>query len=435
MSFAALKFEDLHRSLLDPALTAMTFLNEVAGRYPDAVSFAAGRPAEEGFDIADVGRYVERFRRYLRAELGLGEEAARRVLLQYGRTKGVIHELIARHLQVDEHIMVDAESLVVTVGCQEAMFLVLRALQSAPEDILLVVSPAYVGITGAAALVDLPLRPVSSGTSGIDFDDLRRQVVGARAEGLRPRALYVVPDFANPTGLTLDLATRRGLLDVADEVDLLLIEDNAYGMFAGSVEPLPTLKAMDEQRRVVYLGSFAKTVLPGARIGYAVADQRVRHGDRELLLADVLATVKSVVSVNTSPIAQAVIAGKLLENDFSLRRANAGQAAFYLNNMRLLCDGLNRRLGADAGPGPRIRWNVPAGGFFLVVTVPFEVTDQLLEQSAARYGVLWTPMRHFHVGAGGEHQMRLSCSSLSPEDIDVGLDRLTAFINDQCGRS
>ena len=426
-----LGFEDLHGSVFDPALTAMTFLNEVAGRYPDAVSFAAGRPTEQGFDVAHIGRYVERFHRYLRTERGLDEEAARRVLLQYGRTKGVIHELIVRHLWSDEQILADAESVVVTVGCQEAMFLVLRALRSAPEDILMVVSPAYVGITGAAAVLDMPIRPVGGGRSGVDFDDLHRQVARARAEGLRPRALYVVPDFANPTGLTMDVATRRRLLDVADEADFLLIEDNPYGVFAGSGQSLPTLKALDERRRVVYLGSFAKTALPGARVGYAVADQRVSFGDREVLLADVLATVKSVVSVNTSPIAQAVVAGKLLESDFSLRRANAPQTAFYQNNMRLLCRGLDRRLGGSVGLEPRIRWNVPAGGFFVVVTVPFEVTDQLLEHSADRYGVLWTPMRHFYVGAGGDHEMRLSCSALAPADIEEGLDRLTALINDQ----
>lgn len=424
---------DLHGSVLDPALTAMTFLNEVAGRYPEAVSFAAGRPMEEGFDVADIGRHVERFHHYLRTERGMDEEAARRILLQYGRTKGVIHELIARHLSADEQIVVDAESIVVTVGCQEAMFLVLRALRSAPGDILLAVSPTYVGITGAAALLDLPIRPVKSGTCGVDLDDLRRQVVRARADGLRPRALYVVPDFANPTGLTLDLATRHRLLDLADELDLLLIEDNPYGMFGCGAGTLPTLKALDQRRRVVYLGSFAKTALPGARIGYAVADQKVRFGEGESLLADVLGTLKSVVSVNTSPIAQAVVAGKLLENDFSLRRANARQTAFYQNNMRTLCRGLEQRLGGSARPGRRVRWNVPAGGFFVVLTVPFEVTDRLLEHSADRYGVLWTPMRHFYLDGGGEHQMRLSCSSLSPEQIEVGLDRLTAFIDDQRG--
>ncbi|WP_433121179.1 aminotransferase class I/II-fold pyridoxal phosphate-dependent enzyme [Micromonospora sp. CA-246542] len=426
---------DLHPALGDPALTSMNFLNEVSERYPEAVSLAAGRPYEEFLDVAAVHRHLDTFHRHLVDERGHSPEQARRLLMQYGRTKGIVHHLVARNLALDEGITVDPEAVVVTVGCQEAMFLVLRALRTGPTDVLLAVAPTYVGLTGAARLVDLPVWPVAGGPSGVDLADLRAQARKAREAGLRPRACYVMPDFANPSGVSIDVADRQRLLALAAEEDLLLLEDNPYGLFAVADGPRPpTLKALDTDRRVVYLGSFAKTVLPGARVGYVVADQRVADRDGRVgPFADQLAMIKSMVTVNTSPLAQAVIGGRLLEHGCSLVPANTRERAAYARNLRHLVAGLARRF-ADR---PEVRWTVPAGGFFVVVTVPFVVDDALLDISGRDYGVLWTPMAHFYDDTAPVRALRLSVSAVTPEQIDVGLDRLAALVTDELlrGRS
>ncbi|ADB35054.1 putative transcriptional regulator, GntR family [Kribbella flavida DSM 17836] len=425
---ADLDVTDLHGALTHRALNSMNFLNEVAQHYPDAISLAAGRPAEQFYAIEDLHAYLDTFCRYLCDELGYDEAEVRRTLFQYGRTKGIVHRLVARNLLADEGVTVDPDALVITVGCQEAMVLALRALRADDRDVLLAVAPAYVGITGAARLLDLPVLSVAGGNDGVDLDDLAAVVKAARADGLRPRACYVMPDFANPSGLSLDLETRERLLQVAAEQDLLLLEDNPYGLFpAGGAERLPTLKALDTERRVIYLGSFAKTALPGARVGYVVADQVVGHPDGTTsLLADELSKIKSMVTVNTSAVAQAMIGGKLLQNDCSLVTANRRERATYAANLRALTDGLAARF-----PAGEITWNVPSGGFFLVVTVPFPVDDTLLARSAQEYGVLWTPMSHFYDGDEPIHALRLSCSSVTPEEIEPALDRLTALIRDQ----
>ncbi|MFI7575839.1 PLP-dependent aminotransferase family protein [Micromonospora sp. NPDC049497] len=423
---------DLHPAVDDPALNSMNFLNEVAQHYPDAVSLAAGRPYEEFFDVDALHRHLDRFRRHLADDLGQSPAQVHRTLFQYGRTKGIVHHLVARNLAVDEGITVDEEAVVVTVGCQEAMFLVLRALRSSPRDVLLAVAPTYVGLTGAARLLDLPVWPVAGGPTGVDLADLRAQVRAARAGGLRPRACYLMPDFANPSGASISVADRRRLLDLAAEEDLLLVEDNPYGLFpAGDGDRPPTLKALDTARRVVYLGSFAKTVLPGARVGYVVADQRVAGSDGSVgLLADQLAKIKSMVTVNTSALAQAVVGGALLEHGCSLVAATVRERAAYARNLRHLVAGLARRFG---DPSP-VRWNVPAGGFFVVVTVPFAVDDALLHRSAREYGVLWTPMAHFYDDGAPVDALRLSISAVTPEQIDVGLDRLAALVTDELAR-
>ncbi|MGW5561196.1 aminotransferase-like domain-containing protein [Micromonospora sp. NPDC003944] len=427
---------DLHPALGDPALTSMNFLNEVSERYPAAVSLAAGRPYEEFFDLAAVHRHLDTFHRHLVDDLGHSPEQARRLLLQYGRTKGIVHHLIARNLAVDEGITVDPQDVVVTVGCQEAMFLVLRALRAGPTDVLLAVAPTYVGLTGAARLVDLPVWPVAGGPSGVDLADLADQLRRARSAGLRPRACYLMPDFANPSGVSIDTAHRRRLLDLATQEDLLLLEDNPYGLFHSEDGPRPpTLKALDTGRRVVYFGSFAKTVLPGARVGYVVADQRVAlPGRRVGPLADQLAMIKSMVTVNTSPIAQAVIGGRLLEHGCSLVAANTRERSAYTGNLRHLVAGLARRFPPGEDGAAAVRWTVPAGGFFVVVTVPFPVDDALLDRSARDHGVLWTPMAHFYDDSQPVHALRLSVSAVTPEQIDVGLDRLAALITDEVAR-
>ncbi|QKW22914.1 PLP-dependent aminotransferase family protein [Kitasatospora sp. NA04385] len=425
-----LDLADLHGSLSDPLLDAMTFLNEVTGRYPDAVSFAPGRPYEEFFDPADIPKHLETYLHHLRAERGLTEAQVRQEVFQYGRTKGLIAPLIARALAADEGIDTDPEALVVTVGAQEGMLLVLRALCAGPDDVLLVSAPCYVGVTGAARLLDLTVHPVPEAgpDGGLDPEALAAAVRDLRAAGKRPRACYVVPDFANPSGASMAEPARRRLLEVAEESGVLLIEDNPYGFFGRTAAARPTLKALDGDRgNVVYLGSFAKTCFPGARVGYVVADQRVAGGAGTGLLADELAKLKSMTTVNTSALSQAVIGGMLLDGGLRLRDANEPARGFYARNMDTLLAALETAF--QGVPG--VSWNRPDGGFFAVVTVPFRADARALDACARAHGVLWTPMDGFHPGGGGERQLRLSCSYLTPEQITDGVRRLAAFVRER----
>ncbi|MFH9401058.1 PLP-dependent aminotransferase family protein [Streptomyces sp. NPDC017638] len=425
----ALALQDLHASLTDPVLDAMNFLNEVVARFPDALSFAPGRPAEGTFETDDLARHLRSYTDHLEHTLGWPKDRVRTHLFQYGRTNGLIHELIARTLANDEHIHVAPEAIVVTTGCQEAMLLTLRALFAGPEDTLLVSSPCYVGVTGAARLLDIRTHPVPEGADGPDPDAFRDAARKVRAAGGRPRALYVVPDFANPSGTSMTVAARERLLRVAAEEDLLILEDDPYGFFVRAGSARPTLKSMDRARRVLHLGSFAKTALPGARVGYVVADQEViGPGGRRSLLADELSKIKSMTTVNTSAVGQAVIGGLLIECGCRLREANAEAIASYGANLATLLGELERHFPEERRRELGVRWNEPAGGFFLVVDVPFVADTKALEHSARAFGVLWTPMSDFYADGGGDHRLRLSCSSLTPEEIVEGTRRLALFI-------
>jgi (S)-3,5-dihydroxyphenylglycine transaminase len=418
---------DLHISVSDPVATSMNFLNEVAGRYPDAISLAAGRPYDGFYSVEDVGRYLRTYVDHLR-DSGLAEERVRGLLLQYGRTNGQLGALISRMLEIDQDIAVPAESVMVTVGCQEAMIIVLRALCAGPDDVVLAVEPCYVGLTGAARILGVEVVSVPEGPDGLDPEIVAVVARQVRAAGKRPRALYLVPNFSNPSGVSMPVGTRHRLLDVAGELDLLLLEDDPYGLFGLDDEPRPALKSLDTEGRVIYLGSFAKSCFPGARVGFLVADQSVVDEEgRRTLLADEMSAIKSMLTVNTSPISQAVIGGVLVESGCSLRAGNRDKLAFYRSNLRTMLAALEEHFPQPERGELGVRWNVPSGGFFAVVDVPFAADEKLLEVSAERFGVLWTPMSFFYQD-GGDRAVRLSCSYLEPERIAEGVRRLSQLV-------
>ncbi|MFF6946931.1 aminotransferase-like domain-containing protein, partial [Streptomyces lavendulae] len=315
-----------------------------------------------------------------------------------------------------------------TVGFQEALFTTLRALFATEDDVLLVPEPCYTGVTGAAAVLGIRVVPVPEGPRGLDADDVARAAQAVRSAGGRPRACYVVPDFANPSGHRLTLTDRHRLLAVAHRHDLLLLEDNPYGFFTRDGRRRPTLRSLDARGHVVYLGSFAKSCFPGARVGYVVAGQPVHDAatGTSTPLAAELARVKSMITVNTPAVSQAVIGGMLLEHGCRLATANDRAARFYGHNMDLLLDGLATALPRAADQG--VRWNDPDGGFFVRLEVPFIADRELLEISAERFGVIWTPMSSFHTGAGGRDALRLSISYLDPDQVREGVRRLARLI-------
>jgi (S)-3,5-dihydroxyphenylglycine transaminase len=423
----SLRKEDLHASLSDPVLDTMNFLNEITFRYPNAISFAPGRPYDGFFDTEQIFTHMRRYLGHL-AENGSSPQQIRAAMFQYGPTAGQIRELISSSLRQDENIDVPAESIVLTVGCQEAMLLVLRALVASPQDVFLVSSPCYVGITGAAALLDIAVVAVEEREDGFRCADLDLALNAERARGRRPRAFYVVPDHSNPAGTTMPVETRGELLDLAARHDILIVEDSPYRMVSPGPH-LPTLKALDRQHRVIHLGSFSKTAFPGARVGFAVADQTVTSAAGQAgLLADELAKIKSMVTVNTPALSQAVIAGMLLACDGRISELNTQQAAYYAHAMRSTLRQLDLCFPASKRGALGVRWNEPYGGFFLTVRVPFRADNAALARSAENFGVIWTPMSYFYPEGGGDYSLRLSVSYLSEEDITHGITRLANFI-------
>lgn len=408
----------------EPLLDVMNFLNEVISEFPDAISLAPGRPFDVPFDVGAHVAAATRFVDEMARRTGRSTEAVWCDLGTYGRTNGVIADLIAAHLACDEHIDVDPSAIIVTVGAQEAMAIVLAGLFDARQDILLVSDPAYIGITGLARLFGITVVPVPSGDDGLDPEAVEQAIVRASREG-RVRALYDVPDFNNPLGTSVPLDDRRRVIDVCHRHGVLLIEDNPYGMFAYDHDRLPTLKSLDRDATVLYIGSFAKTLSAGLRLGYLVADQRVDAAGQTLATA--LSRVKSLLTVNTPPLLQAIVGGVLLETGGSLLPVVEPKRARYRQQRDAMVQSLER---ACADLRGSVRWNVPAGGFFLTVTLPFEFGVAELRHCAAAYRVIVSPMQFFCLGPSRRNQIRLSFSYATPDQIGLAIERLAAFVRD-----
>lgn len=401
-------------------------------RHPEAISFAPGAPNPTFFDDLDVSKAIERYLDYLMQKKGLTLAQSRRQIYQYGPSQGQINELVAQSLSLDHGIKVSPEEIVITVGCQEAVLLAVRALCATPNDILAIINPRFVGIAGAAQVLDVETAAVAESDDAVDLKGLQIICDTARRDGKRVRALYVAPDFSNPSGMVLDLNARQALLKVAQDEDLLVLEDNAYGFTADPAIVLPTLKALDKNSRVIYLGTFSKICLPGVRVGFVVADQAVKDdagGIRSL--AQELASLKNMITLNTSPVAQAIVGGLLLEHGCSLTSVGREKSALYQQNLKFLLDALERHVGSSNKSRSRITWNTPRGGFYVTVNLPLKADNKLLEISASQYGVLWTPMSNFYVGHAGDNQIRLSCSYLTPDNIQEGVRRLVRFLEDE----
>ena len=426
---ARIERSSLHASLRDPVLRAMSFLNEAIDRFPDAISFAPGAPFPGFFDTLDVHAYMARYVRYLQEYRNLSLPQVRRQMFEYGPSCGQICGLVAEYLKLDYGIDVLSEAIVVTVGCQEGMLLVLRALRASTSDILAVINPCYVGLIGAARLVEFEIWPVEEHESGINVEEIARMCCNARAQNKQIRALYVAPDFANPSGYLMDLPTRNALLELAEREDFILIEDSTYGFTSPDESSLPSLKRLDQRNRVIFLGTFSKVCLPGARVGFVVADQIVSDDTGKSILATELASLKSMTTVNTSPISQAIIGGMLLEFNGSLKKFAREKANIYKRNLNLLLDFLDSRIESRKG----VVWSRPGGGFFVRMRLPVVVDESMVELSARKFGVLWTPMAHFMLSGGSKCcELRLSCSYLAPEEIDEGTRRLAEFVRFVC---
>src|SRR5690606_22302053 len=174
----------------------------------------------------------------------------------------------------------------------------------------------------------------------------------------------------------------------------------------------------------------------GARLGFAVADQPVTDtAGRTGLLADELAKIKSMVTVNTSPLSQAAVAGMLLAGGGQAAGLNDRTSAFYQEAMQSTLRHLELRFPPAARDALRVRWNAPSGGFFLTVRVPFRADNDALARSAQDFGVIWTPMSYFHPRGGGDFSIRLSTSYLTPDDISEGIERLGDFIEHEAQRA
>jgi len=405
----------------------MAFLNEIQLKYPDAISLASGRPDESYFEIKD---FPENFNRYVEALVQSTNSDRDKVLKglgQYNRAKGIANDLLSLYFLKDEKINVLPEDIIITVGTQEALALSVMTLCDRKNDVILVEDPSYIGITHFSLISGHQIEAIAMEEDGVSMEGIEEKVVDLAQDGKKVRIVYVIPDFQNPTGAYMSLKKRRRLLELADKYDFFILEDNAYSDFRYHEEEFLPIKALDENKRVVYIRSFSKTLYPSLRIAAMIADSAVAIPHGEASLSDLIARTKGYLTVNTPSINQAILGGILIKNDCSLYSANQSKVKSMKEKRDLLLFYLNRSLRDQEGWGEDITWNVPQGGFFMTIRVPFEVDRKEVIGCAEKYKVIFTPMAFFYLKDGGNNEIRIAFSNLSAGQLRDAIGRLISY--------
>ena len=385
------------RQLTESAIRRM---GTVVARAGDMVSFAPGYPDASSFPWEEL--------REISAGLLDGHDAG---TLQYGPTRGY-KPLLESALRVLECRAVHAtlEQLIVTSGSQQGIDLIARVLVS-PGDVVLVELPTFTGAIAAFKNVQAELVGVKLEADGISLGHLDEVWQRATQAGKSVKLLYLVPNFQNPTGSLLSLAKRPRVLEWAERRDVLIVEDDPYGLLyfedvatEGETRPIC---ADDRSGRVLYLSTVSKMLAPGFRVGWMKAPE---------VLIERFDTAKQSTDLTSGILDQHIV-------HEALRRGVADRLAprlrdLYRHKRDVMVQSIRARLGS------RLTWPTPKGGFFLWATLPDGCTDYELLERALQHGVIFVVGSAFHVDGTGHDTIRLSFSAPPPERIEEGARRL-----------
>jgi 2-aminoadipate transaminase len=408
------------RGMKSSAMREMMALTE----RPDVISLAGGLP--------DTSTFPPELYAKLMAQVA-AESTAR--ALQYGPTEGMaatVRCIVAAMAQ--EETAVDPSEVIVTTGGQQVIDLVCKALID-PGDVIVAEAPTYPGAVPTFSAYEADVEQIEMDADGMPIDALESTLDRLREQGRTPKFIYTIPNFQNPGGVTMSLARRRRLVQVARERELLVLEDNPYGLLRYEGEALPTLYSLDAEAAasgspptssdlVIYLGTFSKILSPGLRLGWAVAPHPV---------LEKLNLGKQGADLCSSPVTQMFVAAYFDEPGSESDPARPAWVE-YVERLR----GLYRRRrdvmleALEEHFGGRARWTRPEGGLFIWATLDGGVdTTDLMARSE---GVAFVPGRAAYMdGRRGSSSMRLNFAGVPDEDIREGIRRIGKIMGGDTG--
>jgi 2-aminoadipate transaminase len=382
--------------------SAMRDLMAVTAR-PEIISLAGGLPDTSTFPAEDFAALMAR----------VAVDASARAL-QYGPTEGLddVKDCIAQ-VMAAEGMHVEPEDLLVTAGGQQVIDLVCKTLID-PGDVVVAEAPTYPGAVPVFVSYQADVVQVEMDDHGMRTDVLVAELERLDREGRVPKFIYTVPSFQNPAGVTLALERRRELVRIANERELLVLEDNPYGLLRYEGEPLPTLFALDGGEFVIYLGTFSKILSPGLRLGWAAAPRPV---------LDKLNLGKGGVDLCSSTLSQQFVATYFAERDWRAYLSTLVQ--LYRRRRDVMLAALEEHLPREA------TWTEPNGGLFIWARMPDYIDTTDLLARALRENVAFVPGRAAYLDGRGGSEMRLNFSGIGEDDIREGVRRIGKIVREQ----
>jgi DNA-binding transcriptional MocR family regulator len=330
--------------------------------------------------------------------------------IQYGGGQGdlVLRDQI-RELMALEGIQSSVEDLVITTGSQHGLDL-LSGLFLDKGDVVVAEGPSYVGALGIFRHYEADVEHVYTDHDGMSPEALQETITRLKAQGRKIKFLYLVPNFANPSGVTLSAERRPQILEICKREHILIIEDNPYGLLYFD-KPVPDALRAVEEDGVVYLGSFSKILAPGFRVGYVLAPPAIR---------DKMVLAQESALLCPSSFTQMMISEYLANADWK------GQIDTFRGVYKERKDAA---LAAMQEYLPDLHTTRPDGGFYLWVTLPDGVDSKAMLPLAVKELVAYTPGTAFYGDGTGQNQLRVCYSYPTPENIKVGIKRLANVIN------
>ncbi len=383
--------------------SAMRDLMAITER-PDVISLAGGLPDTSTFPPESLAALLSHV---------AADSAAR--ALQYAPTEGMtaVTECIEQ-VMAAEGTPVDPQDILVTTGGQQVIDLVCKTLID-PGDVIVAEAPTYPGAVPAFCAYQADVVQIPMDADGMLVDELELTLDRLEREGRRPKFIYTVPNFQNPAGVTLSLPRRRRLVEVAHERELLILEDNPYGLLRYEGEPLPTLLSLDRGRFVIYLGTFSKILSPGIRLGWTVAPRPV---------LEKMNLGKQGADLCSSSLSQLFVAAYFAERRWEDYLEELRE--LYRRRRDTMLDALAEHLPREA------TWTRPGGGLFIWATLPdFIDTTDLLARALEERNVAFVPGRAAYVDGRGGSSMRLNFSGVREDDIREGVRRIGEVVREQ----
>ncbi|MDA8795904.1 PLP-dependent aminotransferase family protein [Aquiluna sp.] len=382
------------------AVSEVRALFSVVSR-PEVVSLAGGMPDVSAMDNDAI-----------RSAFDSLMSSRPQYALQYGGGQGDLRlrEQICQIMELDG-VHGSVEDLMITTGSQHALELI-SDLFLDQGDVVLVESPSYVGAVGIFRHKEAHIEHVFTDHDGLSPDALEEAVDRLKADGKRIKLLYVVPNFANPSGVTLSEERRQRVLQICRDHGILIVEDNPYGLLYFEDQPPKALRAFDGDG-VVYLGSFSKILSPGLRVGYVLAPPAIRE---KLVLA------------NESAILSPATFAQMLVSEYLATCDWQKQVADYRNLYRTKRDAA---LEAVRQYLPSLHTTEPSGGFFLWLTLPEGLNSKEMLPLAVTELVAYTPGTAFFGDGRGHENIRICFSHPTAENVKVGIHRLANVIDRQ----
>jgi len=401
-------FAERTRGMKSSAMREMMSLTE----RPDVISLAGGLPDTTTFEPELYAKLMSKV---------AAESTAR--ALQYGPTEGMASTVACiAEVMAGEGTLIDPDDVIVTTGGQQVIDLVCKTLID-PGDVIVAEAPTYPGAVPTFSSYQANVVQIEMDADGMPIDELESVLERLKAEGRSPKFIYTIPNFHNPAGVTMSLPRRRRLVEVARKHELLVLEDNPYGLLRYEGEPLPTLYSLDAEAAgrngasdlVIYLGTFSKILSPGLRLGWAVAPRPV---------LEKLNLGKQGTDLCSSPVTQLFVAAYFAERDWHIYLERL--KTLYRARRDVMLESLEEHFGG------RAEWTRPEGGLFIWATLGEGVdTTDLLARSE---GVAFVPGRAAYMdGRSGSSSMRLNFAGVPEQDIREGIRRIGRAMGGQAG--